>query len=69
MTSVDYIQHDLRRVAGLLQIGITRVPRQEMSEDDVLLRTIYNDILTLSGNIKKRIEKEKKYERVSINQV
>jgi len=54
MINVDYVRHDLDRIATLLRIGFMRVPHEYMSEDDAIMRTAFNDILKLSENIKKQ---------------
>ena len=57
MLNADYIKRDLLRIATLLQIGITRIPREHMSEDDAIMRTAHNDILRLRGSIENQLEK------------
>jgi len=56
--NADYIKHDLTKAITLLQIGISRIPREYLSEDDVLFRVTFETLLALKQNIQKQVEKE-----------
>ena len=52
MTNTEYVRHDLSKAIRLLMIGFTKTS-EYMSDEDVIMRTAFETLITLKQNIER----------------